>query len=199
MSPLHPCWTSQDLVTCAATPRKGNMTSWKITLVNGRYIFKWLLFHCPISFQVHAIIGYYSARSFLKPQLLTASHCLLIEQNKQIDRQINKYYPRNSDNETRPQQIAQHQKTDHAGSVSEFKDIDWILDRNESSQHAQSHLKSFLHLSCQSQTPCIFWYVYLCISIAVALNECSTIIIPIFHSTFWIAFIWKIRDVWLLS
>ncbi len=26
------------------------MTSWKITIFNRRYIFKWLVFHCHVSF-----------------------------------------------------------------------------------------------------------------------------------------------------
>ena len=31
------------------TPPKTNMASWKITIFNGSYIFKWLFFHCHVS------------------------------------------------------------------------------------------------------------------------------------------------------
>ena len=33
------------------TPRKTNMTGWKITIFNRKYIFKWCIFHCHVSFR----------------------------------------------------------------------------------------------------------------------------------------------------
>ena len=43
-------WSLKHMSCSRGTHAKNNMASWKITLFNRRYIFKWLVFHCHVSF-----------------------------------------------------------------------------------------------------------------------------------------------------
>ena len=44
-------WSLKQMSCSRGTHAKTNMASWKITIPNRRYIFKWLVFHCHVGFR----------------------------------------------------------------------------------------------------------------------------------------------------